>query len=83
MSDPTKSIRREMSAHINADPASREQLEEKHGRIWDTSEMRKDFEVLGFMSPLVVVRRLEDGVRGALEFQHSPRLYYDFTEVQA
>ena len=83
MSDPTESIRREMVAHINAEPATREQLEEQHGRVWDTAEMQKEFEVLGFMAPLVVVKRTEDDVRGALEFQHTPRFYYSFTESQA
>jgi len=83
MSDPTESIRQGMVAHINAEPATREQLEEQHGRVWDTAEMQKEFAVLGFMAPLVVVKRIEDGVRGSLEFQHAPRFYYDFTEAQA
>jgi hypothetical protein len=28
--------------------------------------------------PLVVVRRKADGVKGSLEFQHNPRLYFTF-----
>jgi hypothetical protein len=36
------------------------------------------FEVLGFMAPLVVVRRRSDGARGSLYFQHDPRFYYGF-----
>jgi hypothetical protein len=42
--------------------------------------LTKDFEVIGFMAPLVVVRRKADGVKGSLEFQHSPRLYWGFLQ---
>ena len=78
MFDETETIRRQMVATINADPGSRPDLEAKHGQVWDTSEMRNDFEVLGFMAPVVVVRRRSDRVRGSLMFQHDPRLYYSF-----
>ena len=79
MSDPTESIRREMLAEINAQPGSREALESEHGKVWSTDEMCQDFEAIGFMAPLVVVRRRSDGVKGSLMFQHSPRLYYGFS----
>jgi len=48
--------------------------------VWDTPQLRQDFEVIGFLAPLVVVRRRADGVKGSLEFQHSPRLYWGFVE---
>lgn len=76
MSDPTESIRRQRVAEINAEPGSRAPLEAKYGQVWDSNDLRQDFEVLGFAAPLVVVRRKTDGVRGSLEFQHSPRLYF-------
>jgi hypothetical protein len=79
MSDPTESIRREMLAEINAQPGSREALEVQHGQVWDTDQLCQDFEAIGFMAPLVVVRRRSDGVKGSLMFQHSPRLYYGFS----
>ena len=78
MSDPTESIRKEMLAEINAAPGSREALEAQHGQIWDTNQLREDFEVMGFAAPLIVVRRKSDGVRGSLFFQHSPRFYFGF-----
>ena len=78
MTDPTEPIRREMLAEINAAPGSREALEAQHGRVWDTDQLRDDFEVLGFMAPLVVVRRRADGVKGSLMFQGSPRFYFGF-----
>ena len=48
------------------------------GQEWDTSSLQRDFEVLGFAAPFVVVRRKSDGVRGMLEFKHSPRVYFGF-----
>jgi len=79
MIDDTEMIRREMVATINADPGSRPDLEAKHGQVWDTSQLQEDFQVLGFMAPVVVVRRRSDGVRGSLMFQSNPRFYYSFS----
>ncbi len=78
MSDPTEAIRKEMLVAINAEPGSREALEAEHGKVWDTRQLGEDFEVLGFMAPLVVVKRKSDGRKGSLYFQHSPRYYYGF-----
>lgn len=79
MSDATESIRREMVKEINHEPGSREDLEQKHGQVWDTQEMQDEFEPLGFMAPLIIVRRRSDGTKGSLKFQHSPRLYFDWS----
>ncbi len=80
MNDPTEVIRRERLAEINAEPGSREALEVEHGQVWDGEQLRQDFEVIGFLAPLVVVRRKVDGLKGSLEFQHNPRLYWGFVE---
>jgi len=45
---------------------------------WDTAQMQADFEVIGFAAPFVDVRRRADGIKGTLEFVHSPRFYFDF-----
>jgi hypothetical protein len=82
MTDPTEMNRRQRLAEINAEPGSREALEVQHGKVWTTSELAEDFEVIGFMAPLVVVRRKCDGVKGSLEFQHNPRLYFNFQAHQ-
>lgn len=79
MSDPTEATRRQLVAEINAEPGSREYLEAKHGRVWDTGEMQEEFEPIGFSAPLIVVRRRSDGVKGSLYFQHNPRFYFDFS----
>ena len=78
MEDKTEEIRREMVQEINANPGSREALEAEFGQVWDTGELSQDFTVEGFMAPFVVAKRKSDGVRGSLEFQHSPRFYYSF-----
>jgi hypothetical protein len=79
MADETEAIRREMVATINAEPGSRADLESKHGQVWDTTELGRDFEVIGFAAPLVVVRRRSDRIRGSLMFQHHPRYYFSFS----
>jgi hypothetical protein len=78
MTDPTETIRRERLAEINAEPGSREALETRYGKVWTTQELAADFDVIGFMAPLAVVRRRADGVKGSLEFQHNPRFYFNF-----
>lgn len=46
-----------------------------------TSDMLKEYEVLGFALGLCVVKRLSDGKMGTLEFDHAPRFYYNFQEA--
>ncbi len=76
MNDPAEDIRRQRLAEINAEPGNREALEAEYGQVWNTDELRRDFEVLGFAAPLVVVRRRSDGQKGSLEFQHNPRFFF-------
>jgi hypothetical protein len=45
---------------------------------WNTQELQRDFEVLGFQAPYVVVRRKADGQKGSLEFANRPREYFNF-----
>jgi hypothetical protein len=72
--DLTESVRREMietnQPHVDLAHADRR---------WTTDELRNDFEVIGFAAPFVVVRRKADGVKGSMEFTHSPRFYFGFT----
>lgn len=78
MSDSTEPIRRARVEEINSEPGSREALEHTYVQVWDTQELQRDFEVKGFMAPLIVVKRKSDGMVGSLEFQHSPRFYFNF-----
>jgi len=78
MIDETEAIRRQQLAEINHNPGSRESLQERFDQVWSTQELTRDFEVLGFAAPYVVVKRRSDGVKGSLLFQHHPRLYHSF-----
>ena len=78
MNDATEFIRRERVAEINLEPGSREALEAQHGQVWTTEEMSAEFQAIGFMAPLIVVFRKSDGMKGSLEFQHSPRFYFNW-----
>lgn len=74
--NPTEHARRAMQAEINAVQAERDALTAKHGQVWDTDELSRDFDVEGFAAPFIGVRRKSDGARGSLMFQHSPRYYF-------
>jgi hypothetical protein len=63
---------------INLARADRVTLEARHGQVWDTQQLRQDFEVLEFAAPYVVARRKSDSALGSLEFQHEPRFYFKF-----
>ena len=77
--DDTEMLRRQRIAEINSDDLTKTALEAKYGRVWSTDEMVEEFEAIGFMAPYVVVRRRSDGVKGSLEFSHSPRYYFSFS----
>ena len=49
------------------------------GQTWDKQELLEDFNVVAFCAPFVVAIRKSDGVKGSLEFTHSPRFYYGWT----
>lgn len=68
----------ERGAELSAEAGPRAILEDRHGQVWSTDELRKEFQVLGFRAPLVVVQRRSDGKKGSLEFQADPRFYFNF-----
>lgn len=78
MTDETETIRRKRLAEINAEPGSRAALEAQYGKVWDADQLTEEFEVIGFMAPLIVVRRRSDSVKGSLEFCHHPRFYFSW-----
>ncbi len=43
-----------------------------------TTEMQAKYRVLGFAYGIAVVQRKSDGVTGTLDFDHEPRVYYNF-----
>lgn len=92
--DTTEDIRREMLPQVNAvtrdeenKPRTaedvRKDLEARHGKVYSTDEMCEEFTAVGFAAPIVIVIRKSDGVKGSLEFTHSPRFYYGFQPYDA
>ena len=57
---------------------SKEKIEARYGSVWNTEELQRDFEVLAFAAPYVVVQRKADGTKGSMMFQHYPRFYFAF-----
>ena len=76
MADNTEHIRRNMLATGQPQEDLAADTEEK----WTAETLSRDFEVLGFMAPFVVVRRKSDGCKGSLMFTHMPRFYFSFRE---
>jgi hypothetical protein len=72
MTDPTEGIRRAMVQEINAPDF------EPQGETWNTDQLREEFTVQGFMAPFCIVTRKSTGQRGTLEFQHHPRIYFNW-----
>ena len=80
--DVVKQLRLIRLVVLNAEPGDRPTLEQQHGQVWDAAELGRDFAVIGFMAPLVVVRRRSDNRWGSLEFQHHPRFYFNWRNDQ-
>ena len=59
-----------------------QELTETYGRndVFTTDEVRELFVVHGFLAPFVMVTKKETGKKGALEFTHMPRFYFNFIE---
>jgi hypothetical protein len=87
--NPDTCLPRHMEREAEADQLRREMtgtgqpqadLAEDAGQTWTTEELQRDFEVIGFGAPFVVVRRRSDGRKGTLEFTHHPRVYFGWKE---
>ena len=79
MQDNTEQYRRARQAELNAQAGGRQALEDLHGQVWSTEELRaSDWEIIGFAAPYVAVKDKKTGKKGSLEFQHSPRFYFNY-----
>jgi hypothetical protein len=58
--DVTGTTRRALLAKMDSEAAERPALEIRYGRVWKGVELARDFDVLGFAAPLVVVRNKAD-----------------------
>ena len=75
--DQTEAYRAKRVEELNTIGWPREVLEGTYGKVWSTDELRAEFEIRAFLAPLVVVTSRADGSIGSLEFQHSPRFYFN------
>jgi hypothetical protein len=90
MSDETEYLRRDFvaqnTAAVQSDDIEKERvrLETIHGKdnVWDTQQLQQNFSVQSFAAPFCRVERKSDNVAGYVEFQHSPRLYFNFSPVK-
>lgn len=51
------------------------------GKVLTTQQVRDRFEVISFLAPFCDVKERATGIHGTLEFQHSPRFYFDFVKA--
>ena len=49
---------------------------------YTTTELQEQFIVHSFLAPFVMVTRKSDGQKGTLEFNHSPREYFNFVPTK-
>lgn len=70
--DPTVEIRQKMLADGIKIPEGAE--------TWDTERLQQEYDVEGFLAPVVVVRRKSDGVLGTMLFTDQPRVYFGWEE---
>ena len=59
-----EALRRDRAAELNRNAGARQQLLARHGQVWDAEELAREFEVIGFAAPYVVVRRKTDRQNG-------------------
>ena len=59
------------------------ELENLHEEVLSTSEAVEKYEFIAFCAPFVEVRRRADQKAGTLEFQHSPRYYFNFVTIDS
>lgn len=78
--DDTERECRKLQAELNTNATDREALEAKYGKVWTLEELQKEFEILQFQAPFVVVKRLSDNKLGSVNFQHLPRFYFNWAE---
>lgn len=50
------------------------------GKVLTTDQVRERFEVISFLAPFCMVKERATSIRGTLEFQHSPRFYFNFVK---
>ena len=72
-------MKRRQRVRADVPPISREELAARHGQVWDTVELAREFVVTGIIDGTLVLRRKADGTVGSMFYQNQPRFYFGFT----
>ena len=75
--EETECLRKARAAQLNMN-LPRETLEAFYGQVWSTEELKAQWNIVTFVSPLVLVKSRADGSTGSFEFQDSPRFYFNY-----
>lgn len=59
-------------------PLTYEELTTLYKDVWNVEKVREEFDILSFYKSNVIVKRKKDKQLGTLDYQHSPRFYYNF-----
>jgi hypothetical protein len=70
---------RMLDRQINGAPKNRTELEAEGEQVWDTDEIREEFEIRGFKTPFAMARHIGTGETGTLLFQDNPRYYFGWS----
>jgi hypothetical protein len=73
---------RDCNGGREAPARTRKELEARHGQVWDSYTLARDFEIEAFTETCIVVVRRSDGVRGTVRFQWYPRFYWKFEKIR-
>ena len=65
---------------INTEPRSEEAFTTAGEEVWNTEEVQKEFEILGFKKPFALAIRKSDGARGTFLFQTMPKLFFSWSQ---
>lgn len=65
-----------LEKQINGAPKNRAELEETEERVWDSDEVRDDFDIVGFKAPFAMAIHIDTNTSGTLLFQDNPRYYF-------
>ncbi|GAF71108.1 unnamed protein product [marine sediment metagenome] len=57
------------------------ELVKQYGEVLNTAELQEKYEVSGFGYGMVFVKDKATGKKGAMDFDHMPRFYYNFQAV--
>ena len=59
---------------------TKEELQKTYGQVWTTDELTSEFSIESFLAPFCFGVHRETGKKYSIQFQHSPRFYFNAKE---